>query len=109
MSREKPDDKQKGMLKRMRRARGGRVLPRSGGGVHEDKKSKQVERQMADDADEEIRSWNSEDEIPQSLDAMTKEEREVWEEYKKIKSDVDNIFAKLKDELVKEKKDAAAD
>jgi hypothetical protein len=60
------DGKEKGKLKRMRRARGGRTLPRSGGGVHEDKKSKKLERQL-------------EEELEDNADVT---DEEFWEEWK---------------------------
>ena len=69
MPRCKIDDKERGHLKRMRRARGGRTLPRSGGGVHEDKKSKKLERQMIDELDEEMNNWEA-DEFVKALDEI---------------------------------------
>ena len=62
MPREKVDDKQKGKLKRMRRARGGRTLPRSGGGAHEDKKCKKLEKELVAEAEDEIRNWKQHEE-----------------------------------------------
>ena len=68
MPREMVDDKERGKLKRMRRARGGRTLPRSGGGIHEDKKCKKLERELAIEAEEEIRHWDDEDEDDDYID-----------------------------------------
>ena len=97
MAREKPDDKEKGMLKRMRRIRGGRTLPRSGGGVHEDKKSKKINDQLEEEYDLEIREYVAGYGEDYDLeDDMTEEEELYWKEWKKD----------LKD---KEKQDAATD
>ena len=115
MPRQKMDGKQRGQLKRMRRARGGRTLPRSGGGVHEDKKSKKLERELREDADDEIRNWeldaavDAAEEIESNADVLDDEFWDEWcypdldddeiDYYEEIRSDV-----KSKD---KEKEDAS--
>lgn len=84
MSRQKMDSKKQGQLKKMRRARGGRTLPRSGGGIHKDKKSKQLERQVAKEMDEEIENWeqNVADELMDELeDNADITDDEFWDEW----------------------------
>lgn len=97
MAREKLDDKVKSMIKRMRRARGGRNLPRSGAGIHEDKKSKKIEHQLQEEYDDEMRKFIIGYTDDYDLeDDITEEEVWDWEEWKKD----------LKD---REKKDATTD
>lgn len=109
MAREKPSDKEKGMLKRMRRARGGRTLPRSGGGAHEDKKSKKIEQQLAEEADNEIKNWqqNAADELAEELDDF--DEWEEWDDYRfGISEEEDDHYEEIRKDLKskdKEKKD----
>ena len=85
MARHKAEGKEKGMLKRMRRARGGRRLPQNGAGVHEDKRSKKVERQRAEDLDDEIKNWQQlvatdlEEELEDNADIT---DQEFWDEWK---------------------------
>ena len=111
MGRDKADDKERGMLKRMRRARGGRTLPRSGGGVHEDKKSKKVERQMAEEADDEIKNWQQNadedllDEIEDNADILDDEFWDEWQ-FPELHEDYEPEESLTKD---KEKKDASTD
>lgn len=80
MSREDNDEKVERQLKRMRRARGGRILPRSGQGVHEDKKSKKINELLEEEYDEEMRHWDLEEEIEDNYEDQ--DEHLAWEEYK---------------------------
>ena len=47
-------DKDKGKLKRYRRARAGRVLPRSGGGPHKPSKRRLIEEAIKEDIEESL-------------------------------------------------------
>jgi hypothetical protein len=80
------DGKERGKLKRMRRARGGRTLPRSGSGVHEDKKSKKLERQLEEELDDEIENWekHAAEEFEEDMEAMGGDidDEEFWDEWK---------------------------
>lgn len=51
----KEDDREK--LKRMRRARRGRTLPRSGDGPHEETRLKKIDEIDAEELDQEIEDW----------------------------------------------------
>jgi len=86
MARHKAEGKEKAKLKRMRRIRGGRKVAQSGAGVHEDKKSKKVERQRVKELDDEISNWQEiaaadlADDL-EGLDADIDDE-EFWDEWK---------------------------
>jgi len=97
MSRDKTEEeKTEKLLKRWRRARGGRTLPRSGQGVHEDKKSKKIEDQIEEDYDDEIRMYITGHDDDYDIDkeiAVSEEEEREWREYQ--------------EKLKKEKEDAS--
>ena len=118
MPHQKMDGKQRGQLKRMRRARVGRTLPRSGGGIHEDKKCKKLERQIVKELDEEIDNWEvrQAEEFDEAMEAVSGDvdDDEFWDKWHHFDYDdgeleyYDEIRGDLKSKD-KEKKDASAD
>lgn len=113
MAREKPDDKTSRMIKMMRRARGGRTLPRSGGGVHEDKKSKKIERQLAEESDNEMRKfitgYADDYDLEDDIDEDDWDEWVEWDNYKFPPPEDDDYELEPSLSKDKEKKDVATD
>ena len=78
-------------IKRGRRARGGRTLPRSGAGVHEDKKSKKIEYQLEEEYDNEIREYIAGYGRDYDLeDNLTKEEQDEWNYWNEYLKELEN-------------------
>ena len=86
MGRQEMDGKEKGHLKRTRRARGGRRPSQNDAGVHEDKKSKKLERELEDEANREMRDWAEDalEELKEGLKDLVDDDddnQEYWEDY----------------------------